>query len=110
MTLAAAIPCPPPLIRMEVETHSGSIYSWTELKKEAGNRTDVSLASWHNELPPDTEVPLMQSTPGVRPQWSGLRVVAVKRHKATYPSWTDCELLNEVKVRAVAQFHGMNVN
>ncbi|KAF7360554.1 hypothetical protein MVEN_00786500 [Mycena venus] len=57
-----------------------STRSYTELKTLGGGSfSTVSLCDWHGALSPNMPLAAMQCGAGAKPEWSGKRLVAVKR-------------------------------
>jgi meiosis induction protein kinase IME2/SME1 len=60
-----------------------------------GSFGTVLLCDWHGMLPPNTPLSPMQSD--ARPDWAGMRLVAVKRIKKKWEGgWDECQKLKEV--------------
>ncbi|KAF8587273.1 Pkinase-domain-containing protein, partial [Ramaria rubella] len=91
-----------PLLR--VFFFSASTRSWTPLKVVGdGSFGTVWLCDWHGALPPDTPLSPMQCGAGARAEWSGKRLVAVKRMKKKWEGgWDECRRLKELEsLRAI---------
>jgi len=80
--------------------HLASTRSWTSLKVVGdGSFGTVWLCDWHSALPPNTPLSPMQCGAGARPEWSGKRLVAVKRMKKRWEGgWDECRRLKELEV------------
>ena len=78
-----------------------STRSWTPLKVVGdGSFGTVWLCDWHSTLPPNTPLSPMQCGAGARAEWSGKRLVAVKRMKKKWEGgWDECRKLKELEVR-----------
>jgi hypothetical protein len=78
-----------------------STRSWTSLKVVGdGSFGTVWLCDWHGTLPPNTPLSPMQCGAGARAEWSGKRLVAVKRMKKKWEGgWNECRRLKELEVR-----------
>ncbi|KAF8527921.1 Pkinase-domain-containing protein [Hysterangium stoloniferum] len=84
---------------------STSTRSWTPLKVVGdGSFGTVWLCDWHSSLPPNTPLSPMQCGDGARPEWSGKRLVAVKRMKKKWEGgWDECRRLKELEsLRAIS--------
>ena len=79
---------------------SGSTRSYTPLKVLGdGSFGTVWLCDWHGTLPPNTPLSPMQCGQGARPEWTGKRLVAVKRMKKRWEGgWDECQQLKELEV------------
>ncbi|PFH54468.1 hypothetical protein AMATHDRAFT_72267 [Amanita thiersii Skay4041] len=83
-------------------SQSSSTRSYTPLKVLGdGAFGTVWLCDWHGTLPPNTPMPLMQC-PSRRPEWSGKRLVAVKRMKRKSEGgwescWNECQKNKELE-------------
>ncbi|KZT44379.1 kinase-like protein [Sistotremastrum suecicum HHB10207 ss-3] len=78
--------------------------SWTPLKVVGdGSFGTVWLCDWHTPLPPNTPPAAMQCGAGARPEWSGKRLVALKRMKRRWEGgWDECRRLKELEsLRAI---------
>ncbi|KAF8489606.1 kinase-like domain-containing protein [Gautieria morchelliformis] len=81
-----------------------STRSWTSLKVVGdGSFGTVWLCDWHGTLPPNTPLSPMQCGAGARAEWSGKRLVAVKRMKKKWEGgWNECRRLKELEsLRAI---------
>jgi protein kinase len=62
-----------------------------------GSFGTVWLCDWHSPLPSNTPLSPMQRGAGARPEWTGKRLVAVKRMKKRWEGgWDDCRRLKEL--------------
>ncbi|KDN36205.1 hypothetical protein K437DRAFT_241302 [Tilletiaria anomala UBC 951] len=61
-----------------------------------GSFGTVFLADWRSPLPSGTDLSLMQH-PSTRPEFSGSRLVAIKKMKKQYRNWAECLTLKELK-------------
>src|SRR6266568_4307420 len=79
----------------------GSTRSYTPLKVLGdGSFGTVWLCDWHGTLPPNTPLSPMQCGAGARPDWAGMRLVAVKRMKKQWEGgWDECQKNSELRVR-----------
>ncbi|KAF9056152.1 kinase-like domain-containing protein [Panaeolus papilionaceus] len=86
---------------------SSSTRSYTPLKVLGdGSFGTVWLCDWHGTLPPNTPLSPMQCGAGARPEWTGKRLVAVKRMKKTWEGgWDDCRKLKELESLRAIPFH-----
>ena len=84
----------------------GSTRSYTRLKVLGdGSFGTVWLCDWHGILPPNTPLSPMQCGAGARPEWTGKRLVAVKRMKKKWEGgWDECQKLKELEVRFIPLF------
>src|SRR5258705_187429 len=80
---------------------TGSTRSYTPVKVLGdGSFGTVLLCDWHGTLPPNTPLSPMQCGAGARPDWAGMRLVAVKRMKKKWEGgWDECQNLKELQVR-----------
>ena len=85
---------------LDSSTFSGSKRSYTLLKVLGdGSFGTVWLCDWHGTLPPNTPLSPMQCGAGARPEWTGKRLVAVKRMKKRWEGgWDECSKLKELEV------------
>ena len=79
---------------------SDSTRTYTPLKVLGdGSFGTVWLCDWHGTLPPNTPLSPMQCGAGARPEWTGKRLVAVKRMKRKWEGgWDECKRLKELEV------------
>ena len=64
-----------------------------------GSFGQVWLCDWHSHLPPHVTLPRMQQGPGMRAEWQGKRLVAIKRMKKLWEGgWDECKKHPEVEV------------
>lgn len=64
-----------------------------------GSFGTVWLCDWKSELAPTTVLSAMQCGAGARPEWTGKRLVAVKRMKRVWEGgWTQASKLGELVV------------
>lgn len=79
----------------------GSTRSYTPLKVLGnGSFGTVTLCDWHGTLPPGTPLSPMQCGQSARPQYAGMRLVAVKRMRRRWEGgWDECQRLKELEVR-----------
>ncbi|KAF8875839.1 protein kinase [Infundibulicybe gibba] len=85
-------------------SQSSSTRSYTCIKTLGdGSFGTVWLCDWHSALPPNTPLPPMQCGAGARPEWTGKRLVAVKRMKEKREGgWDECQKLKELEaLRAI---------
>jgi len=88
-------------------SQSSSTRSYTRLKVLGdGSFGTVWLCDWHGILPPNTPLSPMQCGPGARPEWSGKRLVAVKRMKKKWEGgWDECQKLKELELLRAIPSH-----
>jgi len=81
--------------------YTGSTRSYTPVKVLGdGSFGTVWLCDWHGILPPNTPLSPMQCGAGARPDWAGMRLVAVKRMKKQWEGgWDECQKNSELRVR-----------
>lgn len=81
------------------DANTTSIRSWTPLKVVGdGSFGTVWLCDWHGTLPPSTPLSPMQCGAGARPEWTGKKLVAVKRMKKKWEGgWEECRRLKELE-------------
>lgn len=89
----------------------GSTRSYTTVKVLGdGSFGTVSLCDWHGTLPPGTPLSPMQCGAGARPDWAGMRLVAVKRMRKKWEGgWDECQKLKELEVRIYPAFFSLVV-
>ncbi|EPQ60631.1 protein kinase, partial [Gloeophyllum trabeum ATCC 11539] len=85
----------------------GSTRSYTPLKVVGdGSFGTVWLCDWHGPLPPNTPLSAMQCGAGARPEWTGKRLVAVKRMKKKWEGgWEECRKLKELESLRAIPYH-----
>lgn len=78
----------------------GSERTYTELKVLGdGSFGTVWLCDWHSKVKPDVLLSAMQCGAGARPEWTGKRLVALKRMKRVFEGgWKQARDLGELKV------------
>ncbi|KAJ7597030.1 kinase-like domain-containing protein [Mycena floridula] len=88
-------------------SQSSSTRSYTPLKVLGdGSFGTVWLCDWHGTLPPNTPLSPMQCGAGARPEWTGKRLVAVKRMKKKWEGgWDECQKLKEIESLRAIPFH-----
>ncbi|KAF7320347.1 hypothetical protein MKEN_00819500 [Mycena kentingensis (nom. inval.)] len=88
-------------------SQSRSTRSYTELKSLGdGSFGTVWLCDWHGTLPPNTPLSPMQCGAGAKPEWSGKRLVAVKRMRKKWEGgWDECRRLKELESLRAIPFH-----
>ncbi|KAF7306918.1 hypothetical protein MIND_00484300 [Mycena indigotica] len=88
-------------------SQSHSTRSYTELKSLGdGSFGTVWLCDWHGTLPPNTPLSPMQCGAGAKPEWSGKRLVAVKRMRKKWEGgWEECQRLKELESLRAIPFH-----
>jgi len=105
-TSQTCMPCSGPCMR---SSHfiPGSTRSYTPVKVLGdGSFGTVLLCDWHGTLPPNTPLSPMQCGAGARPDWAGMRLVAVKRMKKKWEGgWDECQKLKELQVRNPDFYH-----
>lgn len=86
---------------------TGSTRSYTPLRVVGdGSFGTVWLCDWHSPLPPDTTLSPMQRGAGARPEWTGKRLVAVKRMKKRWDGgWEECRKLKELESLRLISHH-----
>ncbi|KAF7310906.1 hypothetical protein HMN09_00633800 [Mycena chlorophos] len=86
---------------------SRSTRSYTELKSLGdGSFGTVWLCDWHGTLPPNTPLSPMQCGAGAKPEWTGKRLVAVKRMRKKWEGgWEECQRLKELESLRAIPFH-----
>ena len=74
--------------------------SYTEMKCLGdGSFGTVWLCDWHSPVKSDTTLSAMQCGAGARPEWSGKRLVALKRMKRVWEGgWSQARNLGEIYV------------
>ena len=79
-------------------TVSERSYTFVEAVAD-GPPAQVWLCDWHSPLPPHVTLPRMQQGPGMRAEWQGKRLVAIKRMKKLWEGgWDECKKHPEVEV------------
>ncbi|KAJ7071038.1 kinase-like domain-containing protein [Mycena amicta] len=87
-------------------SQSRSTRSYTELKSLGdGSFGTVWLCDWHGTLPPNTPLSPMQCGAGAKPEWTGKRLVAVKRMRKKWEGWDECQRLKELESLRAIPFH-----
>ncbi|KAJ8083989.1 Serine/threonine protein kinase [Marasmius tenuissimus] len=88
-------------------SQTSSRRSYTLLKVLGdGSFGTVWLCDWHGTLPPNTPLSPMQCGAGARPEWTGKRLVAVKRMKKKWEGgWDECQKLKELESLRAIPFH-----
>ncbi|TDL28428.1 kinase-like protein [Rickenella mellea] len=87
------------------ESSSERIYTPIKVVGD-GSFGTVWLVDWHGDLPPDTPLSPMQCGAGARPEWSGKRLVALKRMKKRWEGgWDECRKLKELESLRAITFH-----
>ena len=76
---------------------------YTEIRELGdGSFGTVFLCDWHSPIKPDHMLSAMQSGAGARPEWTGKRLVALKRMKRAWEGgWDSAKTLQELAVRLV---------
>ncbi|TFK57072.1 kinase-like protein [Heliocybe sulcata] len=89
------------------DSNSRSARSYTPLKVVGdGSFGTVWLCDWHGPLPPNTPLSAMQCGAGARPEWTGKRLVAVKRMKKKWEGgWEECRKLKELESLRAISYH-----
>lgn len=74
--------------------------SYTEVKCLGdGSFGTVWLCDWHSPVRPQTYLSAMQCGAGARPEWSGKKLVALKRMKRVWDGgWAEAKNLGELAV------------
>lgn len=78
----------------------GSDRKYTEIKMLGdGSFGTVWLCDWHSPVRPEVMLSAMQYGAGARPEWTGKRLVAVKRMKRVWEGgWSQARTLGELVV------------
>jgi serine/threonine protein kinase len=80
-----------------------SVREYTPLRRLGdGSFATVELCDWHQPLLPNTPLSAMQRNAGMRPEYAGRRLVAVKIMRQRWSSWNECESLRELQVRCLS--------
>ncbi|KDQ63538.1 hypothetical protein JAAARDRAFT_53741 [Jaapia argillacea MUCL 33604] len=89
------------------DASSRSTRAYTPLKVVGdGSFGTVWLCDWHGTLPPNTPLSAMQCGAGARPEWTGKRLVAVKRMKKKWEGgWDECRKLKELESLRAISYH-----
>jgi hypothetical protein len=83
---------------------AGSQRSFIVIKNMGeGSFGSVFLCDWHGKLPHEVLSPSAIHINGVvRPEWTGMRLVAVKKLKRRWEhGWNECQDLKELKVQLI---------
>ncbi|KAJ6519812.1 kinase-like domain-containing protein [Mycena sanguinolenta] len=88
-------------------SQSRSPRSYTELKSLGGGSfATVWLCDWHGILPPNTPLAPMQCGAAAKPEWTGKRLVAVKRMRKRWEGgWDECQKLKELETLRAIPLH-----
>jgi len=73
---------------------------YTEIRELGdGSFGTVFLCDWHSPIKSDHMLSAMQSGAGARPEWTGKRLVALKRMKRAWEGgWDNAKTLQELAV------------